>query len=285
MKHPLVILFFLIPTLNFAGIGVKKIGELVSKLNESSGLEYYKGKIITHNDSGGEPRIFVINENGEINRTIHLENAKNQDWEDITSSPDGRLFVGDIGNNSNKRKQLQIYVLEDDFLDDKDNMVASKKITYSYEDQTAFPPDKHGMYYNAEAMFWMSDSIYIFTKCDTEPFTGKSYIYVLPDQPGNYKARKIGEFNFCSTAWSFCAVTSADYHHKSKTLAILLYGKLVLFTNFDGNKFWEGDIKTHNIPTIKQREAITFIDKDHWYMTDERHHRLGGGNIYKITKK
>lgn len=284
MKYFTSILITLI-SLNSSAIKVKKIGDLDSKLDESSGLEYYKGKIITHNDSGGKAELYIINQNGEIERTIKIKDAENEDWEDLAAAPDGRFFIGDIGNNLNDRKECQIYILDDDFLDDDDNSVKSKKIEFEYKDQDDYPPKKDELYYDAEAMFWMGHNIYILTKCRSKPYTGRSFVYVLPDEPGDYKARKIAEIPFCSTGWMWCSVTAADYDQASNTIAVLLYGKLVEISNFQGDRFWEGSFETHNIHGIKQREAIAYIDSDSWYMTDEWRRGLGGGNLYEVTKK
>ena len=49
--------------------------EIVSKIvlpkiiNETSGLEFYNNNFITHNDSGGEPSLYVFNESGELIET------------------------------------------------------------------------------------------------------------------------------------------------------------------------------------------------------------------------
>jgi len=46
--------------------------EIISKIvlpkiiNETSGLEFYNNNFITHNDSGGEPSLYVFNEMGEV---------------------------------------------------------------------------------------------------------------------------------------------------------------------------------------------------------------------------
>jgi hypothetical protein len=68
--------------------------EIVSKIvlpkiiNETSGLEFYNNNFITHNDSGGEPSLYVFNEMGEVIETIGLDKnpdfeIENNDWEDI----------------------------------------------------------------------------------------------------------------------------------------------------------------------------------------------------------
>ncbi|MBD3636558.1 MAG: hypothetical protein HUJ25_04385 [Crocinitomicaceae bacterium] len=280
------LLFCLILTPVNAGIRIKKLADLESELSESSGLEYYMNKyLITHNDSGNKAIIYVINEHGKILKEIEIKDADNDDWEDLTCSADGTLYIGDIGNNENKREKCQIYVVKSDFFKTKDGDVKSDKITFEYEDQQEFPPAKAELHYDAEAIFWMKDSIYILTKCRSEPFSGRSFVYVLPDKPGKYKARKIGEIPFCSLSWMFCSVTSADYDPKSNTLVVLLYGKIIFISDFPGNRFWEGKFESHTIWNIKQREAITFIDANNLYMSDEYSKKVGGGNLYKVTRR
>ena len=65
---------------------------LSTVINETSGLVYWKKKIWTHNDSGGEPAVYQLNrETGSIERTIIINNAINVDWEDIAQ--DNRFFT------------------------------------------------------------------------------------------------------------------------------------------------------------------------------------------------
>jgi hypothetical protein len=51
------------------------------------GLEFYNNNFITHNDSGGEPSLYLFNEEGEIIETIGLDKnpdfkIENNDWEE-----------------------------------------------------------------------------------------------------------------------------------------------------------------------------------------------------------
>ncbi|MDR0683026.1 MAG: hypothetical protein LBG15_14435, partial [Dysgonamonadaceae bacterium] len=70
-------------------------------LDESSGLEYCRGKLWTHNDSGGDTKLYAVDPaNGFINQTITLEGITNVDWEDLAA--DGYyLYIADTGNNTN----------------------------------------------------------------------------------------------------------------------------------------------------------------------------------------
>ena len=65
-----------------------------------------------------------------------------------------RLFIGDFGNNYNKRGKNHIYILRAGFIKDKNNRVNADKITFTYEDQDKFPPKKESLNFDAEAFFW-----------------------------------------------------------------------------------------------------------------------------------
>ena len=83
---------------------------LTQKINETSGLEYYDDYLITHNDSGNAPRLYVINLEGKLVLESTIHGTVNRDWEDLAS--DGsHYFIADIGNNKGKRKDLTIYIL------------------------------------------------------------------------------------------------------------------------------------------------------------------------------
>lgn len=267
-----------------AQIRLKKIVDLPKKMYETSGLLFYKNKyLITHNDGGNKSEIYVLNQKGENIKTIDIEDTKNTDWEDLAQDKEGNIYIGDFGNNNNDRKKLQIYILEEGFIDKKN--VEPKKITFWYEDQDKFPPKKKQLNFDCEAFFEKDGYLYLLTKCRTKPFSGISKVYVIPAKKGKHKAKLIGQFQFCSTSWQFCSVTAADYDYDSNTLTVLTYGKLYVVTNFKNNEFWNGDIAMYNIPHIKQREAIAYLGKNKWYLTDEHKKGFGGGNLYKMYLK
>lgn len=74
-----------------------------------------------HNDSGGEPAVFLVDSDGKYitRRTL---NTSNQDWEDIAcvKSPiDGKayLYIGDFGDNNARRSQVRVIMLEEPKID------------------------------------------------------------------------------------------------------------------------------------------------------------------------
>lgn len=263
---------------------LKKIADLPKSVYETSGLVYYKNEyLITHNDGGHKSEIFVLNLKGEVVKKINIKDTKNRDWEDLTQDDKGRIYIGDFGNNANKREKCQIYILPKNLLDKKD--VTPKKITFTYEDQKKFPPKKSELNYDCEAFFWKENKLYLLTKCRTKPFTSESRVYEIPAITGKHKAKYIGSIFLCKSGWRFCSVTSAAYDAKSNQLAILTYSKLYVISNIKGNDFWNGKIKSYALPVVKQREAVCFKNKSTLFVTDEQKKGLGGGNLYELKLK
>jgi hypothetical protein len=83
------------------------------KLREISGIEFDKYKRLwAINDSGDDPKLYMLNKDGSIAREVTVTNAKNIDWEDMTQNRFGHFFLGDFGNNDNDRRWLTIYKIE-----------------------------------------------------------------------------------------------------------------------------------------------------------------------------
>ncbi len=85
---------------------------LHNKVEETSGVIYFRKYIWTFNDSGGKPEIYKIDkETGKVIQTVRIENAENHDWEDITQDKK-YIYVGDFGNNLGNRQNLKIYKIK-----------------------------------------------------------------------------------------------------------------------------------------------------------------------------
>ena len=76
-------------------------------IDETSGLEIIDGQFVTHNDSGGDPALYYLDEKGKIVETRKIAGVKNTDWEDITKDEEF-LYVANMGNNYDTRKNLSI---------------------------------------------------------------------------------------------------------------------------------------------------------------------------------
>ncbi len=147
-----------------------KIAELPSGLNSSSGLVRAGGRLWSHNDSDGVPKLFAIDTTtGQILQTVDLQGLAKTDWEDVAT--DGQhLFIGDFGNNwSGNRTDLTVYSIDlskippvgDDTLDQSE----VEKIPFSYPDQTDLSPDgPNTTPFDCEAMLWRNNRLHLFTK-------------------------------------------------------------------------------------------------------------------------
>jgi hypothetical protein len=83
---------------------------LSDELLEISGLVYYQGAYFALNDGGPDSHLYVMDSLGSIVRKIFVE-AQNTDWEALTIG-DGKLFIGDVGNNFGKRSKLRILEID-----------------------------------------------------------------------------------------------------------------------------------------------------------------------------
>ena len=89
------------------------------EINEASGLVAavaHKGHFWTHNDSGDEARIFLIDGSARLRATYYLQGISAHDWEDIgMMERDGchYLLIGDIGDNRNRRPYVRLHVLKE----------------------------------------------------------------------------------------------------------------------------------------------------------------------------
>jgi hypothetical protein len=144
-----------------ASIGIQLIKKLAPQLTETSGLEYDKGLLITHNDSGDLPTLYFLDLQGTILYSKTYKNMKAVDWEDITKD-DTHLYIADIGNNKGNRKDLTIYKIA---LNDLENENAPvKELHISYPDQKTFEKGNQDHSYDAESIVAIADSLYIFSK-------------------------------------------------------------------------------------------------------------------------
>ena len=270
---------------NYSGtenlISLRPMHRLPSVLIESSGIELSgNNRIWSHEDSGNTNELHCFDTIGNLLRTLIISNVPNTDWEDITADNDETWFIGDFGNNNNQRTDLAIYIIPDPETITQ-NTVTAGIINFSLSDQTAFPPPSSDRNYDIEAMAWYADSLYLFTKDRSNPFTGIVKMYVLPDQPGNYSARLAGSFFAGSIAGSG-RVTAADINLHTGELMLLTNEKLISFKDYPGNRFFEGtktEYSFRNLPG--QNEGLAFVSGNKLYITEE-----GSGNtpgyLYEI---
>ena len=286
MKKSLLLIasIFLLACQQQSDNDLKTLYSLPKKLKEVSGITYFPDSklIYTLEDSGNKNAIYAINPAGKLDKTITISNAKNVDWEDITKDRNGNIYIGDFGNNDNERKDLCIYKLNKNQLN-KDQASAEYKVSFSYPEQTEFPPKKKEMFYDVEGFFEYQNNFYLFTKNRSKDFDGTAFIYKIPNKPGTQKATKIGEFKTCSN-YNHCVLTSATISPDGKKVALLSHDKIVLFKGFKGDLFHKGTQTEIKLNHFSQKEAIVFKDNTTLLIADEKTNKVGG-NVYEFKLK
>lgn len=104
-----------------------------------------------HEDSGNGPWLYAIEPSGELIASIEVLDATNRDWEDMARS-NGRLWIGDIGDNARVRPEIQVYWFAEPSPDA--DTVRADMVTLRY------PDDSH----NAEAMIVDGKRLFVVEK-------------------------------------------------------------------------------------------------------------------------
>ena len=240
---------------------------LPKPLKEISGIQTINNSkfIWALNDGGNKNRIYGLNSKGKIKKVV-VVNAKNNDWEDLTADDKGNLYIGDFGNNHNKRKSLSIFKINSEDLKNK-NKVDVERIQFYFPNQKKFPPKRKEKYFDTESFFFFNDSLYLFTRSRVRGKYGKTSLYKIPATKGNHSAKFISEFTFCKEIK--CAITSADISSDKKKVVLLTSDTVLQFTDFIGDDFLKGKVTHFPLDHISQKEGVTFKNDSTLYITDE----------------
>jgi len=255
-----------------------KLLSLPVELHEISGMEFDRsGDLWGINDGGNTADLFQIDSSGSIGRSINISNATNVDWEDLTQDDQGNFFIGDFGNNRNKRRELTIYKM-DNPADIPGNRALAEIVHFQIDEE---PPTDHGQSggnFDLEAFVSYQGRLYLFTK-NHSPFDGYTNMYRLEDNAGEKKAQLVSRYQTCRSGRLRCWVTGAALSPDRKKLALLGSNRIWLFRNWTGDDFFTGDVEEIDLGMITQKEAIAFQNDSTVVLSDEKF--LGiGGNLY-----
>ncbi|MCB4809588.1 hypothetical protein LG651_15135 [Tamlana sp. 62-3] len=276
-RYLTLFLCFVIYQINAQTVTTSEKCILTQAIEETSGLLFYNNKVITHNDSGNNPALYEIDtSNGNIARTVVINNATNTDWEDL-SQDEKYIYIGDIGNNFGNRRNLKFYrILKTDF--NTNTSVNAETINYSYVNQTDFTSKLNNNNWDAEAFVVYNDYLLIFTK-NWE--NNEVDVYALPKTIGTHQAQKVSNFKAQGL------ITGADLVNSNK-LYLSGYNKdqiipfLLEITNLNITAPTNLDIfknstvsKIENfIPFGNQVEGICFVESngnsDTLYLSNEK---------------
>jgi len=254
------------------------VSDLSSSLKEVSGNQMIANSdlIWMVNDSGNKPEIFGVNQQGKIVNVVNV-NAKNNDWEDLTSDEKGNLYIGDFGNNNLKRKKGSILKIANQDIIQKEN-VDVEKIDFEYPKVDS----KKKTSFDAEAFFYYQNYFYIFTKSRQNKNLGKTLLFKVPNKKGKHIAEFVSEYEFCNSV--DCRITSADISKNGTEIVLLNHSSVFILTNFNGDNFFLGEIKEFPLGHSSQKEGVCFKDENTLFITDEKAH-ITGGNLYSLKIK
>lgn len=250
---------------------------LPDEVNETSGLLFFNDRIITHNDSGGEPMLYEIDaDNGELIRKITISNATNRDWEDIAQD-DHYIYIADIGNNKGNRENLKIYrIKKEEYL--KNDAVKAEIIHISYADQTSYKSSSiHN--FDAEALLSVEDELIIFSKNRGDE---KSKVYVIPKKIGTHSLAPKHTFDVEGL------ITGSTQNPNTGKIVLCGYSDglspfLILINSLEADTLVRIDL-TSNIGIGNQIEGITFLKDNSYYISREKVNRKVGGFSIKIPQ-
>jgi hypothetical protein len=253
--------------------------KLPKSLDEVSGIEWVGNALFAIEDSGNENNLYRLNDQGEITNAINITDATNVDWEDLASDQEGNIYIGDFGNNDNLRKDLCIYKVGKEALAST-TTIAAAKTSFSYPNQTAFPPIPSERFYDVEAFIVFQNHFYLFTKNRSTNSDGSVSLYKIPNQPGQQTATLVGKFTSCPD-FNTCAITAATISPDQTKVAILSHDKIWLFEGFTNDKFYEGKKSKFPLHHYSQKEALSFINDSVLYIADEKVKKTGG-KVYEF---
>lgn len=233
------------------------------------------------NDSGDEPRIYPVRADGAVVPSVRyaqtpgvlIAGAVNSDWEDMALDASGRLIVADVGNNTNARRDLTLYILPEPE-PDEGRTAFTTKLLVRYPDQTAFPPPETDRNFDCEAVFTVGDEIFLLSKDRSDTFTK---LYRLdsrdPNQPNT--------LTYLDRFDAGGPVTAADASADGLRLAVLTYDRVWLFERADLRQpFFAGRVlaRPYALPEGKSDcESLCLESPDSLLIADEAR-----GQLYRL---
>lgn len=260
---------------------INELYALPKALKEVSGIIFIQSSQLTWalEDSGNANQIYGLNGQGKVEKAITIAQTQNIDWEDITKDATENLYIGDFGNNDNIRKDLAIYKIDKDSLNNQ-SVIPSYKISFAYPEQTEFPPKKSKMVYDVEAFIEYNNNFYLFTKNRSKGFDGTTFLYKVPNQAGFHQAQLLGQFK-ADGNYQNAAITSAAISPDRKKVVLLSHSQVWIFENFASDNFFSGKVNKVSLNHFSQKEAICFKDNKTLLIADEKTKKIGG-RVYQL---
>jgi len=255
---------------------------LPDELNESSGIIFFNNKLLTHNDSGGENKLYELDVNsGLVTRTVTVLNTTNVDWEDLTQD-DSYIYIGDFGNYAGDRTDLKIYkISKTDYLNSTN--VSAEIISFNYVAQTSFTNNENNTEWDAESLIsFNTENLMLFSR---NWINGNTKAYLIPKTAGNYALNPLP-----STLNSGGLTSGATYNSESKKLFLIGYTQFLQpfvweSENFTGIDVFSGTNTQISLSAnfgFEQIEGITDNGNGKYFITSETFSNSGISDYGKL---
>lgn len=227
------------------------------------------------NDSGDPPRVVPFRRDGALIKNYRgqkinghfIGGAMNSDWEDITIDNDGFLYISDLGNNCNCRRDLVFYkIIENDPTAARTHVF--EKVFVRYPDQNQFPAPRDNFNFDSEGVFWANGKMYVFSKHRSDTRTKLYRLDKIKSGKVNV-LKQIGTFDIQGM------VTAADASVDGKRIAVLTYGAVWVFEAQKKGDYLNGSVWYRPVKAT-QIESICF-DGNNLIVIDEV-----GGKMYEV---
>jgi hypothetical protein len=259
-----------------------------SRIDEASGMQSGSdGVFYVHNDEKRD--VFLVDGAGRDLGSFKLDGAKNRDWEDITRVPrgDGHLLVvADVGDNSGKRKDVELYFFEEPGPSGVDGDIqVSHRFSLRYPDG---PRDVESVAYDPS-----SGSLLLLSKRDTPPRLygitleqalgeKEGVAEFLTEVPGFRPPARMDLLTSPTRGAWVSQPTGMDISPDGRVAAVITYRSLYLFRREEGETWAEAFRRSPEEfvgPPGLHDEAVAFSpDGKSVYVTTERRpapvHRL-----------
>lgn len=296
---PLLFLLLFSPTgfaQSEAGPALTRVGEVKHPpVDEMSGIvrsRWQENVWWVHNDSGDSPRLFAIDSTGSVHVApwhasdyaagegaensdnplwpgVQLGAAAHIDYEDLAVE-DSVLYLGDIGNNGNARRDLGIYVLREPFHYDRRSRPV-KYLPIAYPDQQEFPASQ--WHFDAEGLFVDEGTLYVLTKHredqQVDVLERGTTLYRLDTE----HAHRVNTLTLVDRHDTIPPPTAAALSPSGDRLAVLGYASVWIFPRPEDDTQWlstEPRRISLSSAQTKQAEGVTWDDARTLRITNEQ---------------
>ena len=235
-----------------------------------------------HNDSGDEARLFAIDAEGTPLKPAFLpvsvadwpghaiDGASHFDWEHIALA-DGMLFIADVGNNGNARRDLGVYFVNEPNPLAIPRMRALSYVPVRYPDQQDHPGDV--WHFDCEAVFVADGDLHFLTKHRQSRQIRQAAPGTKLYRLDTYHTDAENDLTLVGRRDDISQVTGADVSPDGSRLAVSTYTALWIFdrpaTGEDwlSGTAWRLDLDT---AVAKQLEAIAWEDEANLRLVNEQ---------------